>query len=172
MGRHYSTREIFAAGGAFVLRAGRQGVELTGDRTPEKEKRVKKGLIAITALLVCSFASSAFAWNIGGCQTCSNRKIVRVFTEIKQGQPTFAAFVLSYEGGSGVSNDAVIIHDLGSATTQAMYQDLLKVYEHGDTITQLYNTSRSSDTGNWANITTFYRVYAGDNFYYWHAKSN
>jgi hypothetical protein len=121
---------------------------------------------------MCSFASSAFAWQIGGSPDVApvNRKIVRVFREVNQGGQTFAAFVLSQEGGTGVSKDAIIVHDLGSPATQAVYQDLLKIYEQGDRLTYVSNNSRNTDTGNWAGVTTFYRIYASDYFYFWRTK--
>jgi hypothetical protein len=132
-----------------------------------------KKLILLAALLTCGIVNPVQAWYLGTSPNAApiNRKIVRVFHETNNGAQTFAAFVLSQEGGTYVSNEAIIVHDLNTAAGQAIYQSLLKIYEGGERITYLSNNSRKEDYGSWNGVSTFYRVYAGDYFGYWKQKN-
>jgi hypothetical protein len=132
-----------------------------------------KKMILLAALWTCGIVHPVHAWWLGGSPSAApiNRKIVRVFHETNNGTQTFAAFVLSEEGGTSVSNEAIIVHDLNTAAGQAIYQSLLEVYESGDRLTYLSNNTRDKDYGSWNGVSTFYRVYAGDYFGYWKQKS-
>jgi hypothetical protein len=98
--------------------------------------------------------------------TSTDRKITAVFKEYKRGNQTFAAFGLSKPGGQGRSTDLIIIQDMTNSNSQDLFRLLSDVHAHGQYIRQFTNTSPNSESGQWFGFNTFYRVYAGDNCYF------